>query len=304
VTAAPAVAPRADDEGRFARGALVGTGYIGGSLALALTHAGRVGAWVGCDADRERLGRARLLGLVRETAPSPAEAVRGADLVVVAVPVLAGPAVMRAIAEAVRPEALIVDVGSTKQSIVAAAATLPDPGRFVGCHPIAGRERTGPEVADVNLFRGRYVILTPVAETAPAAIEAAAALWRAAGARLTQMDPAHHDEVMAAVSHLPHVVAYSLILTLAGLSGEVGRDLVGMSGAGLRDTTRIASSSPEMWRSIFLDNRACVLGMIEAFAARVDALRRLIATGNGDELVRLLTEARAARARILEQPGS
>ncbi|HEY3355783.1 MAG TPA: prephenate dehydrogenase/arogenate dehydrogenase family protein [Polyangia bacterium] len=302
MTGAPAAAPRDEGE-RYGRAALIGTGYIGGSLALALTHAGRVGTWVGTDADGEHLRRARLLGIVGATAPTPAAAAAGADLIVIAVPVLSGPAVIRAIASAVRPDALIVDVGSTKQSITAAAvAALADPGRFVGCHPIAGLERTGPEVTDVNLFHGRYAILTPVAETAPAAIEAAAELWRAAGARLTQMDPVHHDEVMAAVSHLPHVVAYSLIRTLAGLGGEVGRDLVGMSGAGLRDTTRIASSSPEMWRSIFLDNREHVLGMIEAFAARLDELRRLVSTGNGAELLRLLAEARAARERILEQP--
>jgi prephenate dehydrogenase len=296
--AAPGVSPQPP----YARGALLGTGYIGGSLALALSHARRVGRWVGYDADPGRRERARALGIVAETAASAAAAVAGADLVVLSVPVLAGPAVLAAAAAALAPATLVVDVGSTKSSIVAASAGLPRPGRFLGCHPIAGFERTGPEVADVNLFRGRVCVLTPVAASAPETIEAAAALWRSAGARVVQMDPGHHDLVFAAVSHLPHVVAYSLIGTIATLGGEVGRDVVGMSGAGLRDTTRIASSDPEMWRSIFLDNRAALLGMVDAFGATVATLRDHIAAGDGDALVAFLARAREARSRLLEQP--
>jgi cyclohexadieny/prephenate dehydrogenase len=288
---------------RWGRAALIGTGYVGGSLALALTHAGRVATWVGSDPDREHLARARLLGIIGETAAGAAAAVRDAELVVIAAPVSASPGILRAVAPSLRPAALVIDVGATKQPVVAAAQeALPDPGRFVGCHPIAGREHSGPELADVNLFRGRPVVLTPTAETSPAAIEAAAALWRAVGARPVQMDPAHHDVVLAAASHLPHVAAYALLLTLAGLDAALGRELAGLAGAGLGDMTRVASSDPAAWRAILLDNRDAVLDMIEAFVERLEGLRRLVATGNGEELARQLGAARAARAGLLEQP--
>jgi prephenate dehydrogenase len=270
--------------------ALIGCGLIGGSLALALRS--RLGTIVGCDpANGER---ARALGIVDEVA-DVAGAVRDAEVVILAVPVRQTAAVCEAMAPAVSDSALIMDVGSTKREVLHAVELwLPHPERFVAAHPIAGTERSGPEAADANLFRGRKVLLTPAAATRADCVARAGELWEAAGATVARMDAADHDRVLAWVSHLPHVAAFAL-------AAAVGSDasLEGLSGGGFTDTTRIAASDPRMWRDVLLSNREEVLAAMRGLDEELALLRRAIAGGDGDEIERLIERARDGRKRIL-----
>ncbi|HJZ88171.1 MAG TPA: prephenate dehydrogenase/arogenate dehydrogenase family protein [Polyangia bacterium] len=281
---------------RFAEVALVGTGHIGGSLVLALRAAGGAARVVGFDRDPAHAARARERGIVDTVAASAAAAVAGADLVLLAVPVRALPALLADIATALPRGCLVHDVGSTKARIVAAAeATLPAPGRFVGGHPLAGLERSGPDAADAELFRDKKVFLTPTARTEPTALAAAEALWAAAGARTVRMEAGRHDALMAAVSHLPHAVAYALTAAVAAY----GPETAGLSAGGFRDTTRIASSDPTMWRDIFLDNQVALCAMLDQFGKALAHLRSLIEAGEAAPLERELGRLRAQRERIL-----
>jgi prephenate dehydrogenase len=231
-------------------------------------------------------------------APSAAAAAAGADVVLLAVPVRSLGPVAAAIAPVLAPGALVTDVGSTKAGVVAECeATLAGRGRFVGGHPLAGTERAGPDAAEPDLFRGKMVLLTPTPATDEAALAEAEALWRAVGAaEVRRMTPHAHDRALAAVSHLPHVAAYALVATLAARG--VG-DLVGLTGGGFTDTTRISSTPPGMWVDAFLENRAEILPLVDALAERIATLRAAIAAGDGATIERLLTDARAARERIL-----
>jgi prephenate dehydrogenase len=280
----------------YERAALLGTGMIGGSLALALKQAGRVRRLVGYDRSEEALGRARELGVVDETAAGPAEAVRGADLVLLAAPVGATAALCEAMAPGLGPDALVTDVGSTKAAVLEAVErALPFPERFVGAHPIAGTERSGPEAANAALFRGRRCLVTPSASTRPAAVEECAALWEAVGARVSLVGAREHDEALAWVSHLPHAVAFAL----AAAVGEAPA-AEGLSGGGFVDTTRIAASDPVMWRDIFLSNRAAVLATLERLDEELGRLRRAVAAGDGAAIEALIARARAGRRRVVE----
>ncbi len=275
--------------------ALIGCGHIGGSLALAL--AGRVGAVVGFDADPAHAARAVALGIAGRLAPCASEAAQGADVVVVAVPVRALAGVLSEIASALANVSLVLDVGSTKAGALEAARSLPAPGRFVGCHPIAGTERSGPDAADAALFRGRPVVLTPDTGTDPAALALAEELWRQAGAHPQRMDAATHDRAMAAWSHLPHLAAFAL----AGAADAclealgAGRELGARS---LLDGTRVAASAPETWTDILLENAGPVREATALLRARLDALDAAIGRGDAGALGALLAEARAARLRL------
>jgi prephenate dehydrogenase len=265
--------------------ALVGCGHIGGSLARALRARGaRV---VGQDRDPAVVQRALALGVV-----DAAGGTEGAELIVLAAPVRAIPECARALAGA---DAIVTDVGSTKATIVRAGEAALG-GRFVGGHPLAGSERAGPEAADARLFEGRRVVLTPTERTDPAALARVAAMWRDVGADVATMDAEAHDRVMAAVSHLPHVVAYALAGALAALGVE---ELRGFAGGGLTDTSRIAATPAPMWVDVFLDNRGPILAALAAFEGRLAALRAAIEAGDGAAIARMIDEARAARARIL-----
>ena len=283
----------------FRRLAVVGVGLIGGSVAAALRRAGACRERVGAGRDPGNLRRALELGIVERTFTDPAEAVRGADLVLVAAPVAQFPRIFAAIAPALEPDALVVDGGSTKQDVVAAArahlgAAL---ARFVPSHPIAGAEKSGAAAAKAELLDGRRVVITPLAENAPAVVARAEAMWRACGARVSRMTPEAHDAVLAAVSHLPHVLSYALVHEFAGRpdSGE----LFGLAAGGFRDFTRIASSHPEMWRDICVANRTALLAEMDRYAAKLAELRALVARGDGAALERVFAEARAARERWL-----
>ena len=283
----------------FRRLAVVGVGLIGGSVAAALRRAGACREFVGAGRDPGNLERAVDLGIIDRSFTDAADAVRGADLVLVAAPVAQFPRIFAAIAPALDADALVVDGGSTKQDVVdaARAALGPALARFVPSHPIAGAEKSGASAAKADLLDNRRVVITPLAENAPQTVARVEAMWAACGARVTRMTPAAHDEVLAAVSHLPHVLSYALVHEFAGRpdSGE----LFGLAAGGFRDFTRIASSHPEMWRDICVANRDALLAEMDRYAAKLAALRPLVERGDGAALEKVFAEARAARERWL-----
>jgi len=280
---------------RFERLAVAGVGLIGGSLALAAREAGLAGEVVGIGRRPERLMRAAELGAVDRWSTDPAEGVAGADLVVLAVPLGAMRTVMEAVAPGLGPETIVTDVGSAKAAVVADARAALGAAfaRFVPGHPIAGTERSGVEAAFATLFRGHRVILTPVAETARGAVARVRALWEAVGAEVVEMAPARHDRILAATSHLPHLLAYALVDLLAGLDER--EEVFANAAGGFRDFTRIASSDPVMWRDVCLANREALVEMLDRYGEALAALRGAVAAGDGAALERLFARAKAAR---------
>jgi prephenate dehydrogenase len=285
---------------RFERVAVIGVGLIGGSFALALKSAGACSHVVGVGRDPGNLKLALERGVVDSTQTDPAAAARGAALVLVATPVSHFQKVFAAIAPALGAEALLTDAGSTKRDVVAAAraALGAKLAQFVPAHPIAGGERSGVAAASAELFRDRRVVLAPLPENAPAAIERVAAAWRACGASISRMGAEEHDAVLAAVSHLPHLLAYALVHEVAGR--ENSAQLFSFAAGGFRDFTRIASSHPEMWRDICMANRDRLLEELSRFGDQLGAAKRLLESGDAAGLERLFAEARAARNRWMQ----
>jgi prephenate dehydrogenase len=277
---------------------VVGVGLIGGSCALALRRANAVGTIVGVGRTAANLDDATRLGVIdraRRLDEDWTGELGDADVVLVAAPVAQCPVLFAAIAPAIGPQTVVTDAGSTKQDVIAAAraafgAALP---RFVPGHPIAGTEHTGAAAAFATLFGGRNVILTPLPETAPAAVDRVAALWHASGARVTMLGPERHDAIFAAVSHLPHVLAFALVAELAARPDADA--YFDHAASGFRDFTRIAGGSPEMWRDIALANRVALLAEIDRYQDALDAARTLIATGDAPALAALFERASAAR---------
>jgi prephenate dehydrogenase len=279
--------------------ALIGVGLIGGSAAAAFRAAGKVSHVVGFDANAEAAGRGVALGVLDRAAGSVAEAVRDADLVLLAVPVGAMRPVLRAVAAAAATTAVISDVGSTKGSVIEAArAELAGTafGRFVPAHPIAGGELPGVEHADAALFRGKRLITTPVTETDPSALAQVEALWMAAGAEVAPMTPEEHDRIFAAVSHLPHLLSFALVAQIAGAAD--GARKLGFAGAGFRDFTRIAASSPVMWRDIALANRAALSAELRDYRALLDDLQRAVDAGDGERIAQVFELASRTRRAV------
>ncbi|MES1944959.1 Prephenate dehydrogenase [Salinisphaera sp. PC39] len=275
--------------------AVIGVGLIGGSFARALRAAGAVDTVVGCGRDAAHLEQARRLGVIDIAETDPAAAVHGADFVLVAVPVGAMAGVFAAIRDALAPEAVVTDAGSTKLSVIAAAetgfGTLPE--NFVPGHPIAGTEHSGVDASFAELFRERRVILTPTAATGPAALARVRAAWQATGARVTEMDGAHHDEVLAATSHLPHVLAYALVDTLARMAERT--EIFEYAAGGFADFTRIASSSPAMWSDIVTANESALLPVLERYIADLERLRAAIAQDDRETVRACFERAKTAR---------
>jgi prephenate dehydrogenase len=286
--------------------ALIGVGLIGGSFAMGLRRAGIAPRIVGFDRDRATLESAASLGVIDTAAESVSEAVKGADLVVIAVPVRSVGPVLHDVALAMEPEAVVTDVGSTKAEVVRVAREeLRERfARFVPGHPVAGRETSGVESALVDLFRGARVVLTPTAQTSADAIDTVRAAWEAVGAKVTSADAAEHDRIFAAVSHLPHILSFALVSEIA--SRDNAAELLGFAAGGFRDFTRIAASSPQMWRDIALQNREALLAEIARYQARLAVFRELIERGEAAGLERLMTEARATRTNWAapRRPGS
>jgi prephenate dehydrogenase len=259
---------------------VIGCGLMGGSFALALREAGQVHRIVGHSRVRASAERAQALGVIDEVADTPADAARGSDLVLLAVPVSATGSVLATLRDALEPQALCMDVGSTKRDVVeAAAAALGARVRqFVPAHPIAGSEQAGVDHAHAGLYRDRLVVLTPNAGHDPACVERARWLWQSVGARVRQMDPGSHDSAFAAVSHLPHLLAYAFFESIAGQ--PEGATLLDLAGPGFRDFTRIAAGEPAMWRDILLANRDEVLRQAAAFRAALDSLEAMLTSGD------------------------
>jgi len=280
--------------------AVVGVGLIGGSLARALRAAGEVGEIVGCGRGRANLDRAVELGVIDRYSHDVAEAVAGADAVFVAVPLGAMRDAFAAMREHLAPDAVVTDGGSAKGSVVAdARAALGDRLRlFVPGHPIAGTERTGVEASFATLYQNRRVILTPLPENAAAAVDRVARMWRACGAEVAEMSVEHHDEVLAATSHLPHMLAFGLVDALARM--EENDEIFRYAAGGFRDFTRIASSSPVMWRDICLANRDALSRMLERFAVEMTDLADAIRRGDGEHLLEIFSRAKAARDRYVD----
>lgn len=280
----------------FRKLALIGTGLIGGSLALALKQRDLVGEVSGYSRQLQTRLRARELGLIDQPADSVAEAVKDADLVFVATPVRAMDAVFAEMAPALADDALITDGGSVKGMVVEAARrhlSAEQFARFVPGHPIAGRELSGPDAAVSSLFENHRVILTPLPENPAALVQRAEQLWKAVGAQVESLDVAHHDHVLAATSHLPHVAAFGMVSALARLAERY--EVFHYAAGGFRDFTRIASSDPSMWRDICLTNRDELLGMIDHYTDELAHLRQMIEAGDSDAIERYLGDAKAIR---------
>jgi prephenate dehydrogenase len=275
--------------------AVCGVGLIGGSFALALREAGAVGRIVGIGRSAAALQAAVDRGVIDAAAGDWAEALDGTDFVILAAPVGQMDAIMAAMAPHLRPGVVVTDAGSTKRDVVEAiyrrlgdhlAETVPS-------HPIAGAEKSGVEAAFATLYRGRKVVVTPLAENSPEAVARVRAAWAACGAVLHEMSPQEHDRVFAAVSHLPHLLAFGLVHDLAGRANS--EQLFSYAAGGFRDFTRIAGSHPEMWRDICMANRQALLGELDAYLTELAYLRALLLAGKGDELQALFTTAREAR---------
>lgn len=275
---------------------VIGCGLMGGSFALAMKKAHLVKRVVGYSKSPSTTQMARKLGVIDTGAESALRAVAGSDLVLIAVPVSATADTLKAIRHLMKPDVLFMDVGSTKGDVVAAAeATLGDalPG-FVPAHPIAGKEVGGVQHAEATLFQGRQVILTPLAQTNDALIQRATDIWSALGSQVLRMTPQHHDQAFAAVSHLPHLLAFAFFQSVA--SQPAGRDFLSLAGTGFRDFTRIAAAEPAVWRDILMANAAEVLVQSQRFRQALDSLEAMIRAGDGaglEERIRQISEARA-----------
>ncbi len=285
----------------FPRLALIGIGLIGSSIAHAARRAGAAGHIAVSSRTPATLKRAEELGIGDSYHADPAEAARGADAVILSIPVGASGAMAEAIAPALAPGAILSDVGSVKASVVAQVAPhLPKGVHFVPAHPVAGTEYSGPDAGFAQLFDNRWTILTPPPGTDPEAVERMHDFWKRLGANVEVMSPEHHDLVLAITSHVPHLIAYNIVGTAAHLESVTQSEVMKFSAGGFRDFTRIASSDPTMWRDVFLNNREAVLEMLGRFTEDLTALQRNIRYGEGDQLFDLFTRTRAIRRGIIE----
>lgn len=281
--------------------AILGVGLIGGSVSLALRKAGAVGEVIGYGRGRANLETARELGILDHIAETPAAAVAGADLVLVTVPVGAMRDLFAAIASHLEADAVITDAGSVKAAVIAdARATLgPAMPRFVPGHPVAGTECSGAQAAFETLFHGRRSIVTPIADTRDDALERVCSVWRACGATVSRMDPGHHDQVLASTSHLPHVLAYALVDTLAQMAEHT--EIFEYAAGGFTDFTRIASSSPAMWLDIVTANQTALLPVLDGYITALQSLRAAIAADDRAAIAATFQRAKAARDQFMDE---
>ncbi len=282
---------------RIAQLSIIGVGLIGGSLAAALRRAGVVERVVGHARRQDTLDTARYLDLIDAGSTRIDEAIAGADVIVLAVPMGGYVGVFEALKDRWPTHAVVTDAGSTKASVLADLRQVLGhvPANFVPGHPVAGTERSGPAAAIADLFQHRRVILTPTEDTAAEALQTVRWMWEAAGALVHEMSPAHHDEVLGLTSHLPHLIAYQLIETLAGVNDQ--RELFEFAAGGLKDLTRIASSSPRMWSDIMLANRTAVLAALDRYMADMTRLRADLEAADQDALFSHFQAAKTARDR-------
>jgi cyclohexadieny/prephenate dehydrogenase len=285
----------------FDRVALIGIGLIGSSLARVLRRDSPGTTIVACARRAETLAAVRRLAIADKTTDDPAEAAEGADLVVIATPLSAYAEIGERIKPVLKEGGILTDVGSVKQAVIRDLLPHVPPGtQFVPSHPVAGTEHSGPEAGFAELFRDRWCILTPLPETAPEAVAAVGRMWQTCGMRVVTMSAEHHDKVLAMTSHLPHLIAYTIVGTATDLEESLKSEVIEFSASGFRDFTRIAASDPVMWRDIFLNNREAVLEIVQRFTEDLTALQRAIRWGEGDKLQELFTRTRAIRRAIIE----
>ncbi|NTF43490.1 prephenate dehydrogenase [Rhizobium sp. AC27/96] len=286
---------------QFDRIALIGIGLIGSSIAHDIKRLGLAKEVVVSTRSSETLKRAEELKLGDRYTPSSAEAVKDADLVIVSVPVGASESVAKEISAHLKPGAIVTDVGSTKASVIAQMQPhMPDNVHFIPGHPLAGTEKSGPDAGFAGLFEGRWCIFTPVPGTDEAAIGKLREFWQTLGSRVDEMDPEHHDKVLAIVSHLPHLIAYNIVGTADDLETVTESEVIKYSASGFRDFTRLAASDPTMWRDVCLHNRDAILEMLSRFSEDLASLQRAIRWGDGDKIFELFTRTRAIRRSIVE----
>ena len=284
----------------YERVALIGLGLIAGSMGLRMRRDGLAGEVVGTARTAATRDAARELALCDRVTDTAAEAVAGADLVVLCVPVGAMASVAREVGPHLAPGATVSDVGSVKRAVIEAVAPhLPEGTAFVPAHPLAGTEHSGPRAGFATLFDNRWCLLTPEAP-GDAATDRLARLWRAMGANVETMEPDHHDLVLAVTSHAPHLIAYTMVGVADDLGRVTGSEVIRYSAAGFRDFTRIAASDPTMWRDVFLSNRDATLEILGRFTEELFALQRAIRTGDGDMLHAYFTRTRTIRRGIVE----
>jgi cyclohexadieny/prephenate dehydrogenase len=285
----------------FEHVALIGLGLIGSSICHAIrrgTLAARITGMAKSEATRRTAER---LGLCDAIFADPAEAVAGADLVIVCTPVGALESIAEAIRPALKPGAILSDVGSVKGAVVRSMGPhVPEGVHFIPGHPVAGTEHSGPESGFAELFDGRWCILTPVPEAAEDAVARLKGFWEACGSFVEIMAPEHHDLVLAITSHVPHLIAYNIVGTASELEKVTEKEVIKFSASGFRDFTRIAASDPTMWRDVFLNNKEAVLEMLGRFTEDLTALQKAIRWGDGDALFELFTRTRAIRRSIIE----
>ena len=285
----------------FARVTIIGLGLIGSSIARAVRATMPTVRLTGHDADAQVRARARDLGFCDDVTDQAGAAVVDADLVILCVPVGAMPAVAAEIAADLPSDAVLSDVGSSKAGVAAVLAEIFPHHAVIPAHPVAGTERSGPDAGFATLFDKRWCILTPAADADPVAVERVKAFWTRLGAEIEVMEAKHHDLVLAITSHLPHLIAFTIVGTASDLEQVTQSEVIKYSAGGFRDFTRIAASDPTMWRDVFLSNREAVLEMLQRFSEDLSALQRAIRWGDGDALFDLFSRTRAVRRSIVEQ---
>ncbi len=279
----------------------VGIGLINASLSLAMRRAGLAKRFLALDISETACNTAVSLGVVDTASGDPAQVIPDADLVVLGVPVGAMAAVGLAIAPYLKPGALVTDVGSVKMAVIRdVVPLLPEHVHFVPGHPVAGTEYSGPESGFASLFEGRWCILTPLPGEDKNAEKTITTLWEKVGATVASMDAGHHDRVLAVTSHLPHLIAYTIVGTASDLEGSMQQEVIKFSASGFRDFTRIAASDPVMWRDVFLNNQDAVLEVLQRFTEDLTALQRAIRWGEGAVLEKHFTKTRAIRKAIID----
>jgi cyclohexadieny/prephenate dehydrogenase len=285
----------------FEHVALIGVGLIGSSISHAIRRRKLAGFITGSAHSKETIAKALELRLVSRGCVHASDAVKGADLVILCVPVGVCGAIAAEIAPNLKPGAILTDVGSVKAAVVRDVGPhVPQGVHFVPGHPIAGTEHSGPEAGFAELFDNRWTILTPTPDSDAAAVAKLKAFWEALGSKVEVMSPEHHDMVLAITSHLPHLIAYNIVNTAAHLERVTDTEVIKFSAGGFRDFTRIAASDPTMWRDVFLNNKEAVLEMLGRFTEDLTELQRAIRFSDGDTLFRLFEKSRAIRRGVIE----
>ena len=289
------------DEPLFDTVCLIGIGLIGSSLARVMRREGLARHIIACARTDATLAKVDELGLADETSKDLAKAVENADLVVISTPIGTNGAIAETISPHLKQGAIVTDVGSVKQAVMAAIEPhIPEGVHFVPGHPLAGTENSGPEAGFAELFEGRWCVLTPDEKTDPAAIDRVAELWHRAGSKVDMLDAERHDSILALTSHLPTLIAFNIVGTVADLEDDTKQEVIKYSATGFRDFTRIAAQDPVMWRDVYLNNREAVLDMLQRFSEDLSRLQRAIRWGEADMLEDLFRRSRDVRRGIID----